>query len=245
MNHCDLSIEVKSLSKSFEIPHDNRYTIKQKIFYLTSQNTYETYKVLDGISFTVDKGDFLGIIGRNGSGKSTLLKILAGIYTPDRGEVIKHGEISPFLELGVGFSPDLSGRDNIFLNGIILGLSRKEVKARFEEIIAFSELEKFIDQKLRNYSSGMFVRLAFSVAIFVNKDILLMDEVLAVGDKYFKEKCLNELNRLRREGRTIIFVSHDLNSVKENCNKVLLLRKGKIAAIGQPNEVIDYYMNIQ
>jgi ABC-type polysaccharide/polyol phosphate transport system ATPase subunit len=239
----NIAVEVKNICKSFEIPHDTRYTVKQQLFYMLSRNTFEKFTVLNDVSFEVEKGDFFGIIGRNGSGKSTLLKILAGIYTPDSGRVIRHGEMAPFLELGVGFSQDLSGRDNIFLNGIILGLTRAEVKRKFDEIVAFSELEKFIDQKLRNYSSGMFVKLAFSVAIFVNKDILLMDEVLAVGDKYFKEKCLNELNRLKQSGRTIIFVSHDMNTVAEHCNKVLLLQKGKIAAIGDPDEVINYYSN--
>lgn len=239
----DIAVEIKNICKSFEIPHDTRYTVKQKLFYLLNRNTFEKFTVLDDVSFEVEKGDFFGVIGRNGSGKSTLLKILAGIYTPDSGKVIKNGMIAPFLELGVGFSLDLSGRDNIFLNGIIMGLSRDEVKRKFDEIVAFSELERFIDQKLRNYSSGMFVKLAFSVAIFVNKDILLMDEVLAVGDKYFKEKCLNELNRLKESGKTIIFVSHDMKTVSDHCNKALLLQKGKIAAIGNPDEVINYYSN--
>jgi ABC-type polysaccharide/polyol phosphate transport system ATPase subunit len=237
----EIAIEVINLSKSFRLPHDNRYTLKQKLLYFAKQNSYETFTVLNDISFSINKGDFFGIIGRNGTGKSTLLKILAGIYSPDKGKVITNGEISPFLELGVGFSPDLSGRDNIFLNGIILGLTKKEIKRKFDEIVAFSELEKFIDQKLRNYSSGMFVRLAFSIAIFANKEILLMDEVLAVGDIYFKEKCLNELNKLKQAGRTIIFISHDMKTIQEHCTKAMLLRKGKIAAFGDPITVIGTY----
>lgn len=237
----DISLEVTNLSKAFRIPHDNRYTLKQKLLHFAKGNTYETYKVLDDISFTVNKGDFFGIIGRNGTGKSTLLKILAGIYTADTGTIVKNGEISPFLELGVGFSPDLSGRDNIFLNGVILGISRKELMKKFDEIVAFSELEKFIDQKLRNYSSGMFVKLAFSIAIFANKEILLMDEVLAVGDIYFKEKCLNELNRLKKTGKTIIFISHDMKTIKEHCNKAMLIKRGRIAAFGEPENVIETY----
>ena len=237
----EIAIEVINLSKSFRLPHDNRYTLKQKLLYFAKQNSYETFTVLNDISFSINKGDFFGIIGRNGTGKSTLHKILAGIYSPDKGKVITNGEISPFLELGVGFSPDLSGRDNIFLNGIILGLTKKEIKRKFDEIVAFSELEKFIDQKLRNYSSGMFVRLAFSIAIFANKEILLMDEVLAVGDIYFKEKCLNELNKLKQAGRTIIFISHDMKTIQEHCTKAMLLRKGKIAAFGDPITVIGTY----
>jgi ABC-2 type transport system ATP-binding protein len=197
--------------------------------------------VLDDISFQVEKGDFFGIVGRNGSGKSTILKILAGIYTADSGEININGDISPFLELGVGFSPDLTGRDNVFLNGVILGLTRKQVAKNFDEIVAFSELEGFIDQKLRNYSSGMIVKLAFSVAIFANKDILLMDEVLAVGDVYFKEKCLNALNRLRQSGKTIIFISHDQETIRRQCNKAMLIRRAKIEAYGDPEHVLKIY----
>jgi ABC-2 type transport system ATP-binding protein len=236
-----LALDVRNLTKSFSVPEDFHYTLKQKIAGVFSRNNRRTFKVLDNISFQVEKGDFFGIVGRNGSGKSTILKILAGIYTTDQGQISINGDISPFLELGVGFSPDLTGRDNVFLNGVILGLTRKEVAKNFDEIVAFSELEGFIDQKLRNYSSGMIVKLAFSVAIFANKDILLMDEVLAVGDVYFKEKCLNALNRLRQTGKTIIFISHDTETIRRQCNKAILIRRAKIEAYGDPENVLKTY----
>jgi ABC-type polysaccharide/polyol phosphate transport system ATPase subunit len=238
----ETAIKVTGLSKSFKIPHDNRYTLKERIFYLGKKMSYEKFTILDNISFTINRGDFFGIIGRNGSGKSTLLKILAGIYTPDNGIIEINDEISPFLELGVGFSPELSGRDNIFLNGIILGLSHNEIKKKFDSIVEFSELDRFIDQKLKNYSSGMYVRLAFSIAIAANKEILLMDEVLAVGDYYFQQKCLNELNKLKEAGKTIVLVSHDVDAIKEHCNKAILLKRGKIAHAGDPESVVSDYM---
>ena len=196
---------------------------------------------LDDISFQVSKGEFFGIIGRNGSGKSTLLKILAGIYTPDEGRVIVDGDISPFLELGVGFNPELSGKDNIFLNGTILGLSQKEIEKKYNAIVEFSELEQFIDLKLKNYSSGMYVRLAFSVAIHANKGILLMDEVLAVGDANFQTKCKAEFNRYKAMGNTVVLVTHDINTVKQNCDRAMLLHKGKILKIGNAIEVAEEY----
>jgi ABC-2 type transport system ATP-binding protein len=203
--------------------------------------TYESFTALDDISFNIKKGEFISIIGRNGSGKSTLLKILAGIYTPDSGNVEINGGISPFLELGVGFNPELSGKDNIYLNGSILGLPLKEISRKFDEIVAFSELERFINLKVKNYSSGMYVRLAFSVAIHANKDILLMDEVLAVGDADFQAKCFNAFYRIMEEGKTIVFVSHDLNVVRKYSNRVILLQNGKTVLIGNPDEVIAKY----
>jgi len=203
---------------------------------------YEEFKALDDVSFEVKKGEFFGIIGRNGSGKSTLLKILAGIYQPDKGKIHINGLISPFLELGIGFNPELSGRDNVYLNATVLGLSKKQIDEKFDSIIAFSELERFIDQKLKNYSSGMQVRLAFSVSIHANRDILLMDEVLAVGDNNFQSKCLEEFNKYRDMGRTVIIVTHDISVVERYCDRAILLRNGKIEKIGKANDVGNEYI---
>ena len=239
----EIAIRVDNLSKSFRIPHENRDTLRERLFSLTRKLSYETFTALDNVSFEIRKGEFFGIIGRNGSGKSTLLKILAGIYTPDSGNVTVNDEISPFLELGVGFNPELSGRDNIFLNGTILGLTRKEIRRKFDEIVAFSELERFIDQKLKNYSSGMQVRLAFSVAIHANKGILLMDEVLAVGDTNFQAKCISEFLEYRRKQKTVIFVTHDIATAQKYCDRLMLLRDGAVALIGNSNDVALEYLN--
>lgn len=238
----DIAIRVEHVSKTFRIPQQRRTTIRERALSFYKKMTYESFRALDDISFDIKKGEFISIIGRNGSGKSTLLKILAGIYTPDSGNVEINGGISPFLELGVGFNPELSGKDNIYLNGSILGLPLKEISRKFDEIVAFSELERFINLKVKNYSSGMYVRLAFSVAIHANKDILLMDEVLAVGDADFQAKCFNAFHRIMEEGKTIVFVSHDLNVVKKYSNRVLLLQNGETDLIGNPDEVIAKYI---
>ena len=238
----NIVIRVENVSKCFRIPHENRDTLRERIFNMTRKRTFETFEALDDVSFDVMKGEFFGIIGRNGSGKSTLLKILAGIYTPDSGTVIVNGEISPFLELGVGFNPELSGRDNIFLNGTILGLKKNDIRKKFDEIVAFSELERFIDQKLKNFSSGMQVRLAFSVAINANKDILLMDEVLAVGDANFQSKCITEFIKFKEAGKTVILVTHDTNTVQRYCDRVLFLMNGGIAQLGLSDEIITEYI---
>jgi len=203
---------------------------------------YEDFNALDDVSFEVKKGEFFGIIGRNGSGKSTLLKILAGIYQADKGKVKVNGMISPFLELGIGFNPELSGRDNVYLNATVLGMTQKQIDKKFDSIVKFSELERFIDQKLKNYSSGMQVRLAFSVSIHANRDILLMDEVLAVGDSNFQSKCLEEFNKYREMGRTVIIVTHDISVVERYCDRAMLLRNGKIVKIGKADEVADRYV---
>jgi ABC-type polysaccharide/polyol phosphate transport system ATPase subunit len=236
-----LAVRVENLSKRFKIPHENRDTLRERLFSLTRRRTFETFLALDNISFEIKKGEFFGIIGRNGCGKSTLLKILAGIYTADSGTVQINGELSPFLELGVGFNSELSGRDNIFLNGIILGLKSKEIRKKFDEIVAFSELERFIDQKLKNYSSGMQVRLAFSVAIHANKDVLLMDEVLAVGDTNFTNKCLAEFNRFRDAGKTVVLVTHDIPTVESYCDSVMLLKNGEKSTLSDPATAIREY----
>ncbi|MDP4127673.1 MAG: ABC transporter ATP-binding protein, partial [Bacillota bacterium] len=196
------------------------------------------------INFEIKKGEFFGIIGRNGSGKSTLLKILAGIYIPDKGKgkITINGKLSPFLELGVGFNPELTGRENIFLGGTILGLSKKQVQEKYDQIVAFSELEEFIDMKLKNYSSGMQVRLAFSLSINVHAEILLMDEVLAVGDTNFQEKCIAEFNHYRDKGKTIVLVSHDVYTIQKYCDRAVLIENGKISKMGLASEVVNYYV---
>jgi len=238
----DIVIKVDHLTKSFSIPHEQRNTIREHFTSFRKKMVFETFAALENISFEVKRGEFFSIIGRNGSGKSTLLKLLAGIYSPDQGSVIVNGEISPFLELGVGFNPELSGKDNIFLNGTILGLSRFELDRSYKKIVNFSELNRFIDLKVKNYSSGMMVRLAFSVAIHADKEILLMDEVLAVGDVNFQVKCFNVFEDFIKEGKTIVFVSHDPGTVQKYSDRVLYLESARAAFIGPPNEALSRYM---
>ncbi len=243
----DIAIEVKDLYKNFVLPHEKVNSIKSvftnvRIF---SKKKYEKQHALKGISFTVKKGEFFGIVGRNGSGKSTLLKLLAGIYQPTRGEIRVNGKIVPFIELGVGFNPELSGRDNVFLNGAMLGFSDKEVEKKYKSIVEFAELEKFMDQKLKNYSSGMQVRLAFSVAtILAESDILLLDEVLAVGDADFQRKCYNYFNNLKKMNKTVIFVTHDMNAVREYCDRAILIDDNKIVAVDKADKVAMRYTKL-
>jgi len=243
----DIAIKVENISKTFRIPHDKITTLRGAFVNSLKPKRYEEFKALNDVSFEVKKGEFFGIIGRNGSGKSTLLKILAGIYAADSGKVTVNGKISPFLELGIGFDPELSGRENIFLNGVILGLSRSEIEKKFDEIVRFSELERFIDQKVKNYSSGMQVRLAFSVAIHANREILLMDEVLAVGDANFQSKCLEEFNKHREMGRTVVLVTHNMEVVRRYCDRALLIRSGEVVKIADVESVSNIYIeqNIQ
>ncbi len=239
----NIAISVKNVSKTFKIPHEKVSSLRGAAVSAFKRNKgYEEFKALDDVSFEVKKGEFFGIIGRNGSGKSTLLKILAGIYQADKGSVKIDGRISPFLELGIGFNPELSGRDNVYLNATVLGLTKKEIDEKFDSIVAFSELERFIDQKLKNYSSGMQVRLAFSVSIHANREILLMDEVLAVGDSNFQSKCLEEFNKYKEMGKTVILVSHDIATVQRYCDRAMLVRNGKIVKIGKADEVGDAYI---
>jgi ABC-type polysaccharide/polyol phosphate transport system ATPase subunit len=202
----------------------------------------ERFEALRGVSFDVKTGQTLGIIGENGSGKSTMLKILAGISKPTTGAVITKGRISALIELGAGFHPEISGRENVFINGVILGLTRKEIQEKYQEIVQFAELEEFIDHPVKGYSSGMFMRLGFSIAINVNPDILLIDEVLAVGDASFVPKCLDKINEFRRNGKTIIFVSHDLSTVERICDEVIWLKKGQVEMRGYPKRVVDAYL---
>jgi len=238
----ELAVEVRNIRKVFRLPHEQHSGIKQKIINLfKGVKGYEEQEVLKDISFEVRKGEFFGVVGRNGSGKSTLLKILAEIYTPNKGKVTVNGSLIPFIELGVGFNPELTGRENIFLNGALLGFSRKEMEEKYDSIVKFSELERFMDQKLKNYSSGMQVRLAFSIAIRAHGDILLLDEVLAVGDAAFQKKCFDYFTDLKKEKRTVILVSHDMNAVRKFCERAVLIEKGKVILVGTSEEVGNAY----
>lgn len=235
------AIEVRGLRKEFRLPHERRDTLHEHFLHPLKRVDYERNVALDGVAFEVEQGECFGVIGRNGSGKSTLLKMLAGIYRADEGSVTVRGKLSPFIELGVGFNPELTGRDNVRVNGTLLGLSKRELERRFDDIIAFAELERFVDQKLKNYSSGMQVRLAYSIAIQVDFDVLLLDEVLAVGDREFQEKCLETFEGIRKAGKTIVFVSHQLDAVKQACDRVMLMEGGRAEAIGSADEIIRGY----
>jgi ABC-type polysaccharide/polyol phosphate transport system ATPase subunit len=237
-------IVVGAVSKTFRVPEERTHTLKERALHPLRRTRHETFKALRDISFDVRKGEFFGIAGRNGSGKSTLLKCLAGIYGVDTGKIWMHGRLSPFIELGVGFNQDLAARDNVVLNGIMMGLTPREARARYDAVIDFAELREFEELKLKNYSSGMHVRLAFSVAIQVDADILLVDEVLAVGDAAFAQKCFDVFNRMRDEGRTIVFVTHDMGTLNRFCHRAMLLEKGSMVHIGEPHEVADRYLEI-
>lgn len=238
------ALSVEGVSKKFILPHEHVATLRSFFVGLFRPRRYETFHALHDVSFTVHEGECFGIVGKNGSGKSTLLKIISGVYLPDRGTVKVQGAISPFLELGIGFNPELSGRDNVYINAAVLGLLKEEIDQCFNAIVAFSELERFIDQKLKNYSSGMKVRLAFAVAIHANREILLLDEVLAVGDAAFQEKCLRELRRLKQEGKTIILVSHSEQSIREFADRVLVIHKGKVVGCGDSDTMFEKYKDI-
>lgn len=238
------AISVKNIHKEFILPQHKNSSIKHAFVNIVKRNKKVVQKVLDGVSFDIKEGDFFGIVGRNGSGKSTLLKILAGVYEPTSGSVQLSGRLTPFIELGVGFNPELSGRDNVFLNGALLGFTHKEMEAMYDEIVAFAELEPFMDQKLKNYSSGMQVRLAFSVAIKARNDIMIFDEVLAVGDEAFQRKCLDVFDGYKLEHRTVVLVTHDMETVKRYCNRAALIHQGKIRKIGDPIIVADEYSQL-
>lgn len=237
-------ISVKHLHKSFKLPTERAWGLKQAIFNrLKGIKGYKELKVLNGISFDIHQNEFVGIVGRNGSGKSTLLKTLAKIYFPEKGSVEINGTLVPFIELGVGFNPELSGRENIYLNGALLGFSNKEMDAMYDEIVDFAELRDFMDQKLKNYSSGMQVRLAFSIAIRAKGDILLLDEVLAVGDAAFQQKCADYFASIKGK-QTVILVTHDMGNVQKYCNRAILIEQGKIALDSDPETVADAYQKL-
>jgi ABC-type polysaccharide/polyol phosphate transport system ATPase subunit len=242
MSEDQIAISVKNVSKTFKLPHEQLNGIKQLALNVFKSGGYETQKVLSDISFEVKKGEFFGIVGRNGSGKSTLLKILAGIYAVDRGDVNVTGTLTPFIELGVGFNPELTGRENVYMNGALLGMSHKQVDEIYKDIVDFAELENFMDQKLKNYSSGMQVRLAFSIAIRAKSDILLFDEVLAVGDASFQQKCYEMFETMKADGQTIILVTHDMSAVQRFCERAIMIDNGKIVFSGDPSIIADRYL---
>ena len=237
----EASIIVKHLHKDFRLPTERSWGLKQAIFNrIRGVKGYTDQHVLDDINFQVKKGEFLGIVGRNGSGKSTLLKVLAGIYYPSAGDIVINGSLVPFIELGVGFNPELTGRENVYLNGAMLGFSNDEIDKMFDDIVAFAELEDFMDQKLKNYSSGMQVRLAFSIAIRAKGDILILDEVLAVGDAAFQKKCTDYFASLHGK-QTVILVTHSMENVLRFCDRAILIEAGKIACEGEPEKVTKAY----
>jgi ABC-type polysaccharide/polyol phosphate transport system ATPase subunit len=235
------AISLQHVNKSFRLPHEQYHTIKERVLRPFRTRRIDLLHAVQDVSVQVRQGEFFGIVGRNGSGKSTLLKCLAGIYEIDDGIIEVSGRLSPFIELGVGFNPDLTARDNVIINAIMLGLSRREAEARFEDIVAFAELEEFMDLKLKNYSSGMQVRLAFSVAIQVQAEILLIDEVLAVGDAAFQQKCFEQFTRLQDLGRTIIFVTHDMGAVERFCDRAMLMERGQAVDIADPHTITRQY----
>jgi ABC-type polysaccharide/polyol phosphate transport system ATPase subunit len=231
------AISIEGVSKTFRLPHQQYSTLKERALHPWRSTEYDELRAVKDITLEIAQGEFFGIVGRNGSGKSTLLKCIAGIYGVDDGRISIAGRLSPFIELGVGFNMDLTARDNVIINAIMLGISRRQARSRFEEVIAFAELEEFVDLKLKNYSSGMLVRLAFATAIQVDAEILLIDEVLAVGDAAFQQKCFEEFFRLKREGRTIVFVSHDMYSVERFCDRAMLMERGDMVQIGEPRAI--------
>lgn len=236
----NIVIDVKNITKKFKIYFDKGSQLKERLLF-RKRNRFEEREVLKGISFQVRKGEAVGLIGHNGCGKSTTLKLLTKIMYPDSGEIVMNGRVSSLIELGAGFHPDMSGRENIYTNASIFGLTKKEVDARFNDIVEFSELKEFIDNPVRTYSSGMYMRLAFSVAINVDADILLIDEILAVGDTNFQTKCFNRLRELKASGMTIIIVTHDLSTIEKFCDKAIWLNDGLIVREGRSDEVVDAY----
>jgi lipopolysaccharide transport system ATP-binding protein len=237
------AIVVDNISKKFRIPHEKKNTVFQNIVGLIKrQFDYEEFWALKDVSFEVNKGEALGIIGRNGSGKSTLLKIMAKVLYPDSGSISLDGKVASFLQLGVGFQPELTARENIYIYSSVLGLRRKQVDRIYEEILDFAELKRFENMKLKSFSSGMSLRLAFSTAIYAVPDTLLIDEVFAVGDESFQNKCRDKMNQFKTEGKTIVFVSHSLDSVKELCQRTMLLNEGRIVSMGASEKVINDYL---
>lgn len=240
----DIAIKVENVSKSFKLPHNKQSSLKGTLINLVSRGdrTYETQEVLRNVSFEIKKGEFFGIVGRNGSGKSTLLKMIAGIYEPTEGSITINGSLTPFIELGVGFNPELTGRENVYMNGALLGFNNKEVDEMYDDIVGFAELERFMDQKLKNYSSGMQVRLAFSIAIRARSDILVLDEVLAVGDAAFQQKCFDYFEMLKKQGQTVVLVTHDMSAVTRFCTNGIYIKDGDLVSAGSVQDITDLYV---
>lgn len=241
-NKENYSIIIEDVYKTFNVYLDKANTIKEKILFLFSRNKKQKREVLKGVNAKIKKGEVVALIGVNGSGKSTLLKLLTKIIYPNKGKIQTNGKLTSLLELGAGFHPDFSGRENIYFNASIFGLTRKEIDARLEEIIEFSELRNFIDNPVRTYSSGMYMRLAFSVAINVDADILLIDEILSVGDEHFQNKCFEKMKELKKQGKTMVFVTHSMEAVRKLCDRTIWLKDGKIKMDGETNKVVDEYI---
>jgi len=237
----DIAVHINDIHKEFILPQSKNTSFKQAAINIVKKNNKVTQKVLDGVTFDIQKGDFFGIVGRNGSGKSTLLKLIAGVYSPTSGSIGVNGGLTPFIELGVGFNPELSGQDNVYLNGALLGFTRKQMDVMYDEIVEFAELGPFMGQKLKNYSSGMQVRLAFSIAIKAKNDILIFDEVLAVGDEAFQRKCLDVFETYKASKQTVILVTHDMETVRQYCSKAVLLHDGHVIEQGSPRKVANKY----
>jgi lipopolysaccharide transport system ATP-binding protein len=249
----NVAISIKHLTKKFRMPlqrlSSDKWVMPSQRFFsriesrLKGKKTmYDEFNAVDDLSFTIRHGETVGVIGPNGSGKSTLLKLLAGVLYPTQGCILVQGRVAPFLELGVGFEPELTARENIYLYGAIMGMSRREIDRKYWDILKFAELRRFEDMKIRNFSSGMHLRLGFSIAIQTNPDILLVDEVLAVGDEAFQQKCMGKIEEFRKDGKTILFVSHDLDQIRAVCRSCLLFREGRIVSTGTPHEVIQQYL---
>ena len=242
MTNTTIAVKVDHVSKFFKLPTEASQSLRTTMVNrFKGIKGYKEQHVLKDISFEVEKGDFFGILGRNGSGKSTLLKIISQIYVPEHGSVTVNGKLVSFIELGVGFNPELTGRENVYLNGALLGFSREEIDEMYDDIVGFAELREFMNQKLKNYSSGMQVRLAFSVAIKAQGDVLILDEVLAVGDEAFQRKCNDYFIERKKSGKTTILVTHDMGAVKKYCNKAVLIEHGLVKAIGNPENVANQY----
>jgi ABC-type polysaccharide/polyol phosphate transport system ATPase subunit len=239
-----IALRADGVSKTFRVPHEQVHTLKERVVHPMRRRRFDPLHALRDVSFEVPQGEFFGIVGRNGSGKSTLMKCLAGIYRADAGEMWVRGRLAPFIELGVGFNPELTAHDNVLINAIMFGLTPAQARERYDAIIAFAELEEFVDLKLKNYSSGMQVRLAFAVMVHVDADVLLIDEVLAVGDAAFQQKCYDALNRIHAEGRTILLVTHDMDQVQRFCTRAMLLERGRMVELGEAATVARRYLRL-
>lgn len=242
MSKKEEAIVIKNLSKDFKLFYDKANTLKERLLFFKKRNKNDKLHVLKNIDLTIYKGETVGLIGANGSGKSTLLKLMTKILYPNKGKIEVNGKITSLIELGAGFHPDFSGRENIYFNASIFGLTKKEIDKRIEEIIDFSEIRSFIDNPVRTYSSGMYMRLAFSVAVNVDAEILLIDEILAVGDQKFQEKCYKKMESLKKEGKTIVLVTHSMDAVKKFCTRAIWLKDGKINMDGKPEKVVKEYI---